>query len=185
MEGYEHWRRRQMAGTLQAARACRDLAAATILSPEDGWLSRTQFALQFRVIDEEWRALQKEHPGDAARLSPHGGELTLEFSPYADLRSRIGDALAKCHASRLGRSVSIMWDDDAYAILKTMRDQKIAMKLCLTSNYGILNVTPERHPFRLHREAGAPLVLDTDDEGISRGDLTVEYLCAAQLFDLG
>jgi hypothetical protein len=187
MEGYEDWWRRQAAGTLEVAHACRDLGAAavTVLSPEDSWVSRTQFALQFRIIDEEWRALQKKYPGNTVRLNPHGGELTLEFSPYAGLRTRIGDTLAKGHASRLGHGVSVMWDDNVYAILKTMRDQKIALELCLTSNYGILNVTPERHPFRLYLEAGVPLVLNTDDEGISRGNLTMEYVRAAQWFNLG
>ncbi|MDR2946299.1 MAG: hypothetical protein LBV79_06105 [Candidatus Adiutrix sp.] len=187
MEGYEDWWRRQTAGILETAYACKDVGATavTILSPEDSWVSRTQYALQFRVIDEEWRALQARHPDNTVHMNPHGGELTLEFSPYADLRSRISDTLGKGHAARLGHGVAVMWDDSAYAILKTMRDQKIALELCLTSNDGILNVTPERHPFQLYREAGVPLVLNTDDEGISRGNLTMEYVRAAQWFNLG
>lgn len=187
MDGYEDWWRRQTAGTLEAAHVCKDLGAVavTILSPEDSWVSRTQFPLQFAIIDEEWQALQQKHPDNTVRMNPHGGELTLEYSPYGNLRSRMSDTLAKGHASRVGHGVSVMWDDNVYAILKTMRDKKIALELCLTSNSGILNVGSERHPFLLYREAGVPLVLNTDDEGISRGNLTIEYTRAAQWFNLG
>lgn len=186
MEGYEDWWRRQVAGALEAAWASADLggAAVTILSPEDSWVSRSQFALQFRVIDEEWRAFQEKHPDNQVKMNPHGGELTLEFSPYNDLRTRIADTLNKGHASRLGHGVAIMWDDEVYGLLRKMKAEKIALELCLTSNYGILNVTPDRHPFQLYWRAGVPLVLNTDDEGISRGNLTMEYVRAAQWFKL-
>ena len=186
MEGYAEWWRRQVAGTLEAAHLCEDLGAVamTVLSPEDSWVARTQFALQFRVIDQEWQAFQKQYPKNSVRMNPHGGELTLEFSPYADLTTRISDTLFKGHASRLGHGVSIMWDDAVYDVLQTMAARKIALELCLTSNDGILNVTPERHPFLLYWRAGVPLVLNTDDEGISRGNLTMEYVRAAQWFNL-
>jgi adenosine deaminase len=186
MEGYEQWWRRQVAGILEAAHLCEDLGATavTVLSPEDSWVSRTQFALQFRIIDLEWQAFQEKYPNNSVRMNPHGGELTLEFSPYADLTTRISDTLFKGHASRLGHGVSIMWDDAVYEVLQTMAESKIALELCLTSNDGILHVTPERHPFFLYWGAGVPLVLNTDDEGISRGNLTMEYVRAAQWFGL-
>lgn len=186
MEGYENWWRNQVAGTLEAVHACADLGASamTILSPEDSWVSRTQFSLQFRIIDEEWQAFQRKHPDNRVKMNPHGGELTLEFSPYGDLRTRLSDTLGKGHASRLGHGVSLAWDDAVYDVLKTMRDKKIALELCLTSNYGILNVTPASHPFFLYWKANVPVVLNTDDEGISRGNLTMEYVRAAQWFNL-
>ena len=186
MEGYADWWRRQVNGHLEVAFQCADqgAGAVTVLSPEDSWVARTQFALQFSIIDEEWQAFQKKHPGNTVKVHPHGGELTLEFSPYADLRTRISDTLNKGHASRLGHGVSIAWDDNVYGLLQKMHDEKIALELCLTSNRGILNVTPDRHPFPLYWAAGVPLVLNTDDEGISRGNLTMEYVRAAQWFKL-
>lgn len=186
MDGYADWWRKQVAGILEATYACADLGAVavTILSPEDSWIARSQFALQFGVIDEEWRSFQKKHPENQVKMNLHGGELTLEFSPYNDLRTRVSDTISKGHASRIGHGVAIMWDDNVYGLLKKMRDEKIALELCLTSNYGILNVTPDRHPFRLYWKAGVPVVINTDDEGISRGNLTMEYVRAAQWFNL-
>jgi hypothetical protein len=77
-----------------------------------------------------------------------------------------------------------MWEDDVYGLLKKMHEDRIAVELCLTSNLGILNVRPEQHPFKLYWKAGVPLIINTDDEGVSRGNLTMEYVRAAQWFDL-
>ncbi len=186
MTEYDSWWRGQTAGILEAAHLCADLGAVavTVLAPEDSWVARTRFAAQFRIIDEEWRAFHKKYPGNKVRMNPHGGELTMEFSPYEDLRARISETLSKGHAARLGHGVSIAWDDNVYTVLKKMRDERIALELCLTSNQGILNVAPSKHPFRLYWEAGVPIIVNTDDEGISRGNLTIEYVRAAQWFNL-
>ena len=40
------------------------------------------------------------------------------------------------------------------------------------------------HPFSLYRKFGVPVALSTDDEGISRIDLTHEYVRAVETYDL-
>src|SRR5207302_4459645 len=40
------------------------------------------------------------------------------------------------------------------------------------------------HPFETYRRFGVPVTLSTDDEGVSRIDLTHEYLRAALTYDL-
>jgi adenosine deaminase len=54
----------------------------------------------------------------------------------------------------------------------------------LTSNDVILNVKGNDHPFMLYRKAGVPVALSTDDEGVSRIDLTHEYVRAADTYPL-
>jgi len=41
------------------------------------------------------------------------------------------------------------------------------------------------HPLSLYREAGVPVVLSTDDEGVSRSDMTNEYVRAVTEQKLG
>jgi adenosine deaminase len=53
------------------------------------------------------------------------------------------------------------------------------VEINLTSNDTILGLRDARHPLALYRAAGVPLVLSTDDEGVSRSDMTNEYLRAA------
>jgi len=46
----------------------------------------------------------------------------------------------------------------------------------LTSSEQILGVKEDEHPYKIYREAGVPMALSTDDEGVARIDLTHEYI---------
>lgn len=184
LDGYEAFFRANVQKALKGAVTRPSVRGVTILSAEDAWVSRTQFDLQMKIIDEEWKKLQGDYPG-RPKMNLHGGELTLEYAPYETMRNRISRTIELGHAARIGHGVDIMWEDDVYGLLKQMRDQKIAVEICLTSNEGILNVAGgDRHPFLLYWEAGVPVTLNTDDEGISRSNLTMEFAKAAQWFDL-
>src|SRR5882762_4935598 len=47
-----------------------------------------------------------------------------------------------------------------------------------------VDIIYEDHPFSLYRMFGVPVALSTDDEGVSRIDLTHEYVRAVQTYDL-
>ena len=53
------------------------------------------------------------------------------------------------------------------------------VEINLSSNEGILGVEGDEHPFPVYRSAHVPVALSTDDEGVSRIDLTHEYVRAA------
>jgi adenosine deaminase len=59
------------------------------------------------------------------------------------------------------------------------------VEINLTSNDLILNVRGKDHPLPAYRAAGVPIVLSTDDAGVSRIDLTNEYFRAARDYRLG
>jgi len=58
------------------------------------------------------------------------------------------------------------------------------VEICLSSNEGILKVSGDRHPLPLYRAAKVPFTLNTDDEGVNRSNLTMEFVKAARTFDL-
>ena len=60
----------------------------------------------------------------------------------------------------------------------------VAIEINLTSNDVILGVRGKDHPLPAYLAAGVPVVLSSDDAGISRIDLTNEYLRAARDFGL-
>jgi adenosine deaminase len=49
----------------------------------------------------------------------------------------------------------------------------------------ILGIVPPHHPLPEYRAAHVPVALSTDDEGVSRIDLTHEYVRAATEYGLG
>jgi adenosine deaminase len=60
----------------------------------------------------------------------------------------------------------------------------IMTEINLTSNDVILEVEKQWHPLPSYRAAGVPVALSTDDEGVSRIDITHEYTRAALDFSL-
>ena len=73
-----------------------------------------------------------------------------------------------------------MQEDDAVGLLKRMARDKIMVEICLTSNTGILGVSGIQHPLATYLKYGVPTALATDDEGVSRSEMTHEYVKAVQ-----
>ena len=65
-----------------------------------------------------------------------------------------------------------------------MADKGVLVETNLTSNKVILGVEGKTHPFATYRKLGVPVALSTDDEGVSRIDLTHEYVRAVEDFGL-
>lgn len=165
--------------------------AITILSPEDDHISQRDFFAQMDAIDDVWNAYAAANASDPGRNPPppkftlHAGELTLDYATYRSMRDRIWTSLRKGHASRIGHGTSVMWEEDVYGLLGFMRAGGRAVEICPSSSEGILGVAGgDRHPFRLYWDAGVPVVVATDDEGVSRSNLTLEFAKAARWFDL-
>jgi adenosine deaminase len=69
-------------------------------------------------------------------------------------------------------------------LLKEMAARHIMVEINLTSNDLILGVSTNHHSLPVYRASGVPVALSTDDEGVSRIDLTHEYTRAATDFNL-
>jgi hypothetical protein len=127
-------------------------------------------------------ALAKETPGVPVAL--HAGELTMGLVPPEDLRFHIREAVEVAGAKRIGHGIDILYEDRPYELLRRMAKDRVAVEINLTSNDVILGVTGDDHPFATYRAYGVPLTLSTDDEGVSRIDLTHEYVRAVRTYDL-
>ncbi len=95
------------------------------------------------------------------------------------LRFHIRQAVEIAGAERIGHGVDVMYEDNARQLLQEMADKHIIVEINLSSNEGILGVKGDEHPFPVYRSARVPVALSTDDEGVSRIDITHEYVRAA------
>ena len=66
-----------------------------------------------------------------------------------------------------------------------MAARHVMVEINLTSNDVILGVSGRDHPLPLYRSSGVPVALSTDDEGVSRIDITHEYVRAVQTYGFG
>lgn len=148
-------------------------AALNIVAPEDNPIALSDYRLHMAMF----RFLSTRYP--TVPLTLHAGELTLGLAPPADLRFHIRDAV-DVGARRIGHGVDIGYEDDAVGLMAKMKAQHVAVEINLSSNDGILGVKGADHPLAMYLAAGVPVVLSTDDEGVSRSDMTHEYQRAVQ-----
>ncbi len=148
------------------------------VQPEDAYLSMSEYHRQMLMLDY----LHSVYP--AVHISLHAGELAPGLVPPAGLRFHIREAVDLGHAERIGHGVDILYENDPQALLKEMADRHIMVEINLTSNDVILGVNTNHHSLPAYLAAGVPAALSTDDEGVSRIDLTHEYTRAATDFHL-
>lgn len=161
-----------LAHALVAAGGSRAVAV-NIVAPEDNPVAVADYARHMAMF----RFFAQRYPG--VPLSLHAGELTLGLVPPAQLRSHIRQAV-DAGARRIGHGVDLPYEDDAQELLQRMRRDQVAVEINLTSNDVILGVTGAAHPLAMYLRAGVPVVLSTDDAGVSRADMTHEYQRAVQ-----
>jgi adenosine deaminase len=143
------------------------------VQPEDGYVSMHDYTLQMKMVDY----LHSVYP--KVRISLHAGELTLGLVPPEGLRFHIRQAVELGHAERIGHGVDVTYEDDASGLLKELAAKHVMVEINLSSNEGILGIKGADHPFPVYRAAHVPVALSTDDEGVSRIDITHEYVRAA------
>ena len=146
--------------------------------PEDGYLSMSEYHRQMLMLDYLHSVYPKVH------ISLHAGELAPGLVPPEGLRFHVREAVDLGHAERIGHGVDVMYENEPSSLLKEMAARHIMAEINLTSNDVILGVVSPWHPLPNYRAAGVPFALSTDDEGVSRIDLTHEYTRAALEFNL-
>jgi len=149
------------------------------VQPEDDYTAMSEYSRQMHMLDYLHSAYPKVH------ITLHAGELAPGMVPPNGTSFHIREAVELGHAERIGHGVDVMYETDPSPLLKQMADRHIMVEINLTSNDVILGVVPPFHPLPLYRQAHVPVALSTDDEGVSRIDITHEYTRAALEYHLG
>ncbi|MBT6205871.1 MAG: adenosine deaminase [Rhodospirillaceae bacterium] len=163
---------------MRLAQADNRVVGINLVAPEDDPVTLADYTKQMQAIG----FAGAEMPDVGIAL--HAGELTLGLVPPKDLRFHIRQAVEIAGADRIGHGVDLMYEDDPYQLLALLAERDVMIEINLTSNAVILNVEGDRHPFPIYLGALVPTALSTDDEGVSRIDLTHEYLIAVETYDL-
>ncbi len=149
-----------------------------LVAPEDGYLALRDYTYHMRMIDYLYQAKGERN------ITLHAGELILGLVRPKQLKFHIREAIEIGHAKRIGHGIAIAYEHDSAGLLADMRKKGVMVEINLTSNDVILGVKGSAHPWSLYRKAGVPTALSTDDEGVSRIDLTYEYMRAVTEHDI-
>ncbi|MCW2992030.1 MAG: adenosine deaminase [Solirubrobacterales bacterium] len=150
-----------------------------MVQPEDDYVALRDYRLQMRMI----RYLRTVYP--AGHVTLHAGELTTRLARPEDLRFHIRDAVEVAGAERIGHGVDIRGEINPGGLAREMAKRGVLVEVPLVSNEQILGVRGRAHPLRFYLRHHVPVALATDDEGVSRTDLTEQYELAVRRHGLG
>lgn len=150
------------------------VVALNLVQAEDSYPSMGNFTTQMKMLD----FLHGQYP--KAHITLHAGELAPGLVPPEGLSFHIRQSVMLGHAERIGHGVDIMHEDEPEELLREMARRNIMVEICLTSNAVILGVSGKDHPLATYLEYGVPTALATDDEGVARSEITMEYMRASQ-----
>ena len=154
------------------------IVGINFVGAEDSQIAMADYGEHMRMV-AFMRAL---YPN--VHVSLHAGELAPGLVPPEGLCCHVRLAVDTAHAERIGHGVDVMYEERPYDLLKDMADKGVLVEVNLTSNAVILGIEGKDHPFTTYRKFGVPVALSTDDEGVSRIDLTHEYQRAVDTFGL-
>jgi adenosine deaminase/adenosine deaminase CECR1 len=149
------------------------IVGVNIVGPENGIVAMRDYSLHMKMF----AFLKRQFP--QVKPAMHAGELVLGMVPPEGLRSHIREAVMVAGAERIGHGVDIAHEEGALELLALMKQRPVAVEVNLSSNAFILGVKDEAHPLKLYARHGVPFVLSTDDPGVSRNNLSAEYLLYA------
>lgn len=149
-----------------------------LVMPEDWYVPLHDFNEHMAMVDY----LHGVYPN--VHIALHAGELAMGLVPPEDLSFHIRASVERGHAERIGHGVSVMNEKDPIGLMHEMADRNVLVEIALTSNDLILGVSGDDHPLPIYMKYGVPVALATDDEGVSRSDMTYEYLRAVESYHL-
>jgi adenosine deaminase len=154
------------------------VVAINLVGAEDDYIPMTDHAEHMRMIG----FLRTLYP--KVRITLHAGELAPGLVPPEGLCCHVRLVLEVAKTDRIGHGVDVMYEDRPYELMKDMAAKRVMVEINLTSNDMILGIKGKDHPFSLYHKFRVPVALSTDDEGVSRINLTSEYVRAVESYDL-
>ena len=155
-----------------------DVVGLNLVAPEDGFRALRDYSLHMRMIDHLYGERGPQN------ISLHAGELALGLVRPKQLTFHIREAIEIGHAKRIGHGVAISYENNSEQLMKRMVEDDILVEINLTSNAVILGVEGSDHPLMIYRDLDVPYTVSTDDEGVSRIDLTHEYIRLAKTYSV-
>ena len=148
-----------------------------LVMPEDWYVPMHDFELHMKMLDYLHEIYPKVH------IALHAGELAFGLVSPEGVTFHVRDSVERGHAERIGHGADIMNEHDPIGLMREMAARNVLVEICLTSNDLILGIAGNDHPLPIYLNNDVPVALASDDEGVSRSDMTHEYLRAVGSYD--
>lgn len=165
-----------MVAGFKAASQSELVVGVNIVGQESQAVSMRDYTLHMKMF----RFLKSQYPN--VKVALHAGELALGDVPPEGLKFHIDQAVNLAGADRIGHGIDLAHESNVLAIMAKMRAAGVPVEVNLTSNEFINGVSGANHPVTLYRKHGVPFVISTDDAGVTRHDLSHEFVLFASRY---
>lgn len=165
----------QLLSGFMASASSKLIVGVNIVAPENNHVALQDYSLHMKM----YNYLHRKFP--TVNRALHAGELTLGMVETSDLQFHINEAIKVASAQRIGHGVDISYEQNSIELIDLIK-KNAAVEINLTSNEFILGVKDNKHPFLIYNKMGVPMVICTDDSGVSRNNLANEYLLLASRY---
>lgn len=172
----------QIVAGFELSKADPRVVGVNLVQPEDANNALNNYDKHMQMV----AFLGQKYAGTGGRISLHAGELSPEIlsaNEQVHLQSHVRKAVEVAGAHRIGHGADLLLETDYLATMQKMKQSKVAVEICPSSNYMILGITGAAHPAKMLLAAGVRIAIATDDQGVARSNLTLEYQRAVA--DLG
>jgi adenosine deaminase/adenosine deaminase CECR1 len=165
-----------MVAGFKAASQSELVVGVNIVGQESQAVSMRDYTLHMKMF----RFLKTQYP--KVKVALHAGELALGDVPPEGLKFHIDQAVNLAGADRIGHGIDLAHESNVMALMAKMRAAGVPVEVNLTSNEFINGISGANHPVTLYRKHGVPFVISTDDAGVTRHDLSHEYVLFASRY---
>ncbi len=160
----------QMLAGFEMASADPRVVAINLVQSQDEYNALHDFTLQMHMLDYLHGVYPKVH------ITLHAGELTPgEVPPEELLANHIQQSIELGHAERIGHGLDIVYERHAPAVLAEMARRHILVEDCLFSHEVVRDMRGRDNVLPIYLRNHVPIALATDDEGVTRSELTDSF----------
>lgn len=154
------------------------IVAINMVEAEYGKYAEKDFLQQMELM----ASLHEQFPNVA--LVIHAGEIPKNVVKNTKV-PHVLTTLNLLHPVRIGHATTIQLEKDHDKTLQLLSQKDVAVEINLSSNDQILGIKGSEHPLNYFIKHHVPVVLTSDDPGVSRNTLSHEYVRAVQEHYLG
>jgi adenosine deaminase len=148
-----------------------DIVAINMVQPEYASYAQQDYVKQMKLLE----ILKLYYP--KVKVVIHAGEVPVEFAKQSQV-DHIKIALDTLNPFRIGHGTMITYEKDYSSTLAKMAKANIPVEINLTSNDQVLGINAQNHPLQIYLKSDVPVVISSDDPGVSRNNLSHEYMRA-------
>jgi adenosine deaminase len=140
----------------------------------------------FDVAGNESIMSPKMLKNELSQLLRSCAKMTIHAGEGVDPQN-IWEAVYELNADRIGHGLTLIQREN---LMKRFADRKVAVEMCPSSNQQIIGYRNHllnsaqgmpQYPLKVYFDAGIRVTINTDNPGISRTDISNEYILAAQM----